>query len=458
MRYSDESLPESFRSVKLDKLRGVFPRLLTFMGPAFLVSVGYMDPGNWATDLEAGARYGYRLLWVVLLSSLMAIFLQILCVRVGLVTGRDLAQLCRDQFRKPYAMALWILAELAIIACDLAEVIGSAIALQLLFHIPLVIGVLITTLDVLLLLSFTKLGFRRLESIILTLVTTIFACFAFQMVVSKPDLALAVRGMVIPTIPDSQALLILVGIIGATVMPHNLYLHSSIVQTRAFERTKLGILEAIRSNTFDTIVALGFAFSVNAALLILAGTILDGRVELIHDLGNVYHVLTPLLGGAAATAFALALLAAGQSSTITGTLAGQIVMEGFLGWKISPAKRRIVTRMIAVVPALVLVLMFGGEGTTRMLVYSQVLLSLQLPFAVVPLILFTTNRKLMGEYANPLWVVVISVVIASIIIGLNVYLLFKTIGLMGLFALLVIGAIVAFSLRFIKPKEKIAAQ
>lgn len=458
MRYSDDSLQESFRSVKLDKLRGLFPRLLTFMGPAFLVSVGYMDPGNWATDLEAGARYGYRLLWVVLLSSLMAIFLQILCVRVGLVTGRDLAQLCRDQFSKPHAMVLWILAELAIIACDLAEVIGSAIALQLLFHIPLAIGVLITMCDVLLLLSFTKLGFRRLESVILTLVTTIFGCFVFEMLVSEPNFALAIRGMVIPTIPDSQALLILVGIIGATVMPHNLYLHSSIVQTRAFERTKLGILEAIRSNTLDTVVALAFAFLVNAALLILAGTVLEGRIALVHDLGNVYHFLSPLLGGAAATAFAVALLAAGQSSTITGTLAGQIVMEGFLGWKISPAKRRMVTRLIAVVPALILVIVFGGEGTTRMLVYSQVLLSLQLPFAVVPLIIFTNSRKLMGEYANPLWVLLISCIIAATIISLNLYLLFQTIGFLGLSAVLAIGAIVLFLLRFIKPKAKMRAE
>ena len=409
MQPRDESLSEAFRTVKIPARSGLMRKVLAYMGPGFLISVGYMDPGNWATDLEGGARYGYRLLWVVLLSNLMAILLQTLCVRLGLATGQDLAQACRQHFRKPAAIALWLLCELAIIACDLAEVIGSAIALQLLFGIPLIAGVAITTLDVLILLGLSKFGFRKLEAIVITLVATVAGCL-------------------IPSLPDAEAIVISLGIIGATVMPHNLYLHSSIVQTRAHERTAKGIREAIRFNTWDTIGALGAAFFVNAAILVLAGTVFDGRMDEVRELGDAQKLLKPILGGAAATAFAVALLAAGQSSTITGTLAGQIVMEGFLNWKVAPHVRRIVTRLLAVVPAMVIILISGGNDTTRILTWSQVALSLQLPFAIVPLIVFTSSRKLMRDFVNPLWMTVLSVLAASVIIGLNLYLVWERLG------------------------------
>ncbi|MFM2223459.1 MAG: hypothetical protein RLZZ78_1716, partial [Armatimonadota bacterium] len=386
----DESLTEAFRTVKIPQRTGLMRKVLAFMGPGFLISVGYMDPGNWATDLEGGARYGYRLLWVVLLSNLMAILLQTLCVRLGLVTGKDLAQACREHFRKPAAIALWLLCEIAIIACDLAEVIGSAIALQLLFGIPLIIGVAITTFDVLMLLGLAKFGFRKLEAIVITLVATVAGCFMLQMFLAKPNFGMVAQGLLIPSLPDAEAIVISLGIIGATVMPHNLYLHSSIVQTRAHQRTAKGIREAIRYNTWDTIGALGAAFFVNAAILVLAGTVFDGRMDEVRELGDAQKLLKPILGGVASTAFAVALLAAGQSSTITGTLAGQIVMEGFLDWKIAPHTRRIITRLMAVVPAMLIILIYGGHDTTRILTWSQVALSLQLPFAIVPLIFFTS--------------------------------------------------------------------
>ena len=404
----DESLPEAFRTVKIPQRSSLIRKILAFMGPGFLISVGYMDPGNWATDLEGGARYGYRLLWVVLLSNLMAILLQTLSVRLGLATGRDLAQACREQFRKPAAIALWLLCELAIIACDLAEVIGSAIALQLLFGIPLIVGVAITTFDVLMLLGLAKFGFRKLEAIVITLVATVAGCFMFQMFLAKPDYGMVAKGLLMPSLPDADAVVISLGIIGATVMPHNLYLHSSIVQSRTYERTAKGIREAIRFNTWDTIGALGAAFFVNAAILVLAGTVFDGRMAEVRELGDAQKLLKPILGGVASTAFAVALLAAGQSSTITGTLAGQIVMEGFLVWKVPPHIRRMITRLMAVVPAMLIILISGGYDTTRILTWSQVALSLQLPFAIVPLIVFTSSRKLMRDFVNPLWMTVLS--------------------------------------------------
>ncbi len=424
----DESLTEAFRTVKIPQRTGLMRKVLAFMGPGFLISVGYMDPGNWATDLEGGARYGYRLLWVVLLSNLMAILLQTLCVRLGLVTGKDLAQACREHFRKPAAIALWLLCEIAIIACDLAEVIGSAIALQLLFGIPLIIGVAITTFDVLMLLGLAKFGFRKLEAIVITLVATVAGCFMLQMFLAKPNFGMVAQGLLIPSLPDAEAIVISLGIIGATVMPHNLYLHSSIVQTRAHQRTAKGIREAIRYNTWDTIGALGAAFFVNAAILVLAGTVFDGRMDEVRELGDAQKLLKPILGGVASTAFAVALLAAGQSSTITGTLAGQIVMEGFLDWKIAPHTRRIITRLMAVVPAMLIILIYGGHDTTRILTWSQVALSLQLPFAIVPLIFFTSSRKVMRDFVNPLWMTILSVIAASIVIGLNLYLVWERLG------------------------------
>jgi manganese transport protein len=418
------------------------------MGPGFLISVGYMDPGNWATDLEGGARYGYRLLWVVLLSNLMAILLQTLCVRLGLVTGKDLAQACRQHFRKPAAIALWILCEIAIIACDLAEVIGSAIALQLLFGIPLIIGVGITTFDVLMLLGLAKYGFRKLEAIVITLVATVAGCFMLQMFLAKPNFGMVAQGLLIPTLPDAEAIVISLGIIGATVMPHNLYLHSSIVQTRAHERTAKGIREAIRFNTWDTIGALGAAFFVNAAILVLAGTVFEGRMDEVRELGDAQKLLKPILGGVASTAFAVALLAAGQSSTITGTLAGQIVMEGFLEWKIPPHIRRIVTRLMAVVPAMLIIWIYGGHDTTRILTWSQVALSLQLPFAIVPLIIFTSSRKVMRDFVNPLWMTILSVIAALLVIGLNLYLVWERLGPMILVSILAVVILFATWVRF----------
>jgi manganese transport protein len=439
----DESLPEAFRTVKIPQRSSLIRKILAFMGPGFLISVGYMDPGNWATDLEGGARYGYRLLWVVLLSNLMAILLQTLCVRLGLATGRDLAQACREQFRKPAAIALWLLCELAIIACDLAEVIGSAIALQLLFGIPLIVGVAITTFDVLMLLGLAKFGFRKLEAIVITLVATVAGCFMFQMFLAKPDYGMVAKGLLMPSLPDADAVVISLGIIGATVMPHNLYLHSSIVQSRTYERTAKGIREAIRFNTWDTIGALGAAFFVNAAILVLAGTVFDGRLAEVRELGDAQKLLKPILGGVASTAFAVALLAAGQSSTITGTLAGQIVMEGFLDWKVPPHIRRMITRLMAVVPAMLIILISGGHDTTRILTWSQVALSLQLPFAIVPLIVFTSSRKLMRDFVNPLWMTVLSIIAASVIIGLNLYLVWERLGPTILFV--IIAAVSAFA-------------
>ncbi|WP_010164072.1 Nramp family divalent metal transporter [Sphingomonas sp. PAMC 26617] len=426
------SLPEAHRSVKVwesgDPRRSNWRQWLGFAGPGFLVSVGYMDPGNWGTDLAGGSQFGYTLLWVILASNLMAIFLQVLCARLGIVTGRDLAQSCRAYYSKPVSVALWLLCEIAIIACDLAEVVGSAVALNLLLGLPLVWGVVITGLDVLLLLLLINRGFRKIEAVVIALVATIGLCFAYTIVLAKPDWSAVALGAVTPDIPNTAALLIALGILGATVMPHNLYLHSSIVQTRAFGRGKRDIKAALTFNTIDTVVALGMAFFVNAAILVLAAAVFWRNGMVVTELQDAHQLLRPALGGVAATAFALALLASGQSSTITGTLAGQIVMEGFLRIRVRPWLRRMVTRGLAIIPALIVISATGGKDTVELLVVSQVVLSMQLPFAIFPLMMVTSSRARMGEYANPLWVKLLGFAICSVIAGLNVYLLWETIG------------------------------
>lgn len=422
------SLPEVFRSVPVPPTTGHwFRRFLAFAGPGYLVSVGYMDPGNWGTDLAGGAKYGYALLWVILASNLMAMLLQTLCARLGLVTGKDLAQACRDYYKKPAAVALWLLCEIAIIACDLAEVIGSAVALNLLFGLPLMIGVLVTGLDVLLLLGLMRFGFRKIEAIVITLVATIAACFLLQVAMARPDWAGVARGLVTPALPDGEALFIALGILGATVMPHNLYLHSSIVQTRAHNDSPEGLTQAIRSSTADTIIALGMAFFVNASILVVAAAVFHAKGQFeVQGLEEAHKLLTPLLGGAAATAFAVALLCSGQSSTITGTLAGQIVMEGFLNIRIQPWLRRLITRGLAIIPAMILIGVTGGRDTVNLLVWSQVILSLQLSFAIFPLLAFTSDRKRMGQYVNPLWLTIVGYLVCVVIASLNVKLLWDT--------------------------------
>lgn len=441
--HSSASLPEVHRSLDVAHAtsggRPWWRRMLGFAGPGFLVSVGYMDPGNWGTDLAGGSRFGYALLWVILASNLMAIFLQILCARLGIVTGKDLAQACRDYYAKPTAIALWILCEIAIIACDLAEVIGSAVALNLLMKIPLLWGVLITGGDVLLLLLLINVGFRKLEALIIALVATIGLCFAINLYMANPDWAAVLHGTLVPGLPlatDSPdeapsitpALLISLGILGATVMPHNLYLHSSVVQTRRFALDDAGRKAAIHYNTIDTIVALGAAFFVNAAILVLSAAVFFESGVVVEGLDQAHELLRPALGGAAATLFAVALLASGQSSTITGTLAGQIVMEGFLRIRIKPWLRRMITRGLAIVPALIIIGLTGGKDTVQLLVMSQVVLSMQLPFAIFPLLMVTGSRARMGRFASPLWVQIVGYTIGTIIVALNVYLLVDELG------------------------------
>ncbi len=426
------SLPEAHRSIPVwTEDRGARPwwrRMLGFAGPGFLVSVGYMDPGNWGTDLAGGSQFGYGLLWVILASNLMAMFLQVLCARLGLVTGKDLAQACRDSYSKPTSIALWLLCEIAIIACDLAELVGAAVALNLLFGIPLVWGVVITGFDVLLLLLLVNVGFRWLEAIVIALVTTIALCFAYTIFLAQPDWAAVATGALIPTLPGGGALLISLGILGATVMPHNLYLHSSIVQTRAHGRGPEDLKKAIGHNTFDTIFALGAAFFVNASILILAASVFHRSGVEVDDLRQAHELLTPALGGAAATLFAVALLCSGQSSTITGTLAGQIVMEGFLKIRVRPWIRRIVTRTLAIGPALLIVSATGGKDTVQLLVISQVVLSMQLPFAIFPLMMLTSDKAKMGAFANGRGVQTVGYAICGVIAALNVYLLWSVIG------------------------------
>ena len=444
------SLPESHASVRVTGVGGWLRRFLAFAGPGYLVSVGYMDPGNWATDLAGGAKFGYALLWVVLLSNLMAMFLQSLCVRLGIAGGRDLAQACRDQYSKPVAYVLWFLCEIAIIACDLAEVVGSAVALNLLFGIPLVAGVVITGFDVMLLLAAMHFGFRKIEAIVITLVTTVAACFAIEVFLSKPEWGALAAGLVVPTIPNAEAFYIALGILGATVMPHNLYLHTALVQTRDIEKTSAGKRLAIRYNTIDTIVALGAAFFVNAAILVVAAAVFHSAGHFdVGELQEAHRLLAPLLGAPiASTAFAVALLASGQSSTITGTLAGQIVMEGFLKIRIRPWLRRLITRLLAIVPAVFLIGVSGGKNTVGLLVFSQVVLSMQLSFAIFPLMRFTSDRKVMGEFANSRGVKIVGYVLCTFIASLNLYLLYQTLGAVWMAVLVAVAAAFAIWVRY----------
>src|SRR5213083_1329268 len=424
------SLPEVHRSIVVPPTASFWRKLLAFSGPGFLVAVGYMDPGNWATDLAGGARFGYSLLAVIMISNLMAIMLQHLCIKLGVATGRDLAQACRDHYSTPTVWALWILCEIAIAACDLAEVVGSAIGLQLLFGIPLVWGCLITASDVLLVLYLQTKGFRYIEAIVITLIATIGSCFAAELFFSKPSLTGVLRGF-IPTsniVANQGMLYVSIGILGATVMPHNLYLHSSIVQTRKFEQTLEGKREAIKFATIDSTVALMFALFINGAILILSAAVFhwSGHRD-VAQIQDAYKLLSPLLGvGVASILFAVALLASGQNSTLTGTLAGQIVMEGFLNFRITPWLRRLITRLIAIIPAVLVIGIFGEGKTTELLIASQVCLSMQLGFTVWPLMRFTSEKAKMGDFANPVWIKILGWTTAGIIIVLNMKLLLDT--------------------------------
>jgi manganese transport protein len=397
--------------------------MFAFTGPAYLVSVGYMDPGNWATDLEGGARFGYQLLWVLILSNLMAILLQTLSARLGIVSQRDLAQACRETYPRPISYALWFLCEIAIAACDLAEVLGAAIALNLLFHIPLLIGALVTAADTLLLLWLTRLGIRMIESIVLSLIAVIAVCFAAEIFLAGwPEFGAMVRGAV-PHL-NKQNLYIAIGILGATVMPHNLYLHSALVQTRRIGRKEPEQREACRFNLIDSTIALNGALLVNAAILVLAAMVFFKRGIVVTEIQQANQLLAPLLGTTMASVlFGVALLCSGQSSTLTGTMAGQIVMEGFLNIRMRPWLRRLMTRTIAIIPAAFTVYLAGEHGTYRLLILSQVILSMQLPFAVIPLIHFTSSRERMGAFANRAWLRVLAWATAAVIVVLNVWLM-----------------------------------
>ncbi len=421
------SLPEAYRTIPVYAGASVWRKLLAFAGPGYLVAVGYMDPGNWATDLGGGSRFGYTLLSVILLSNLIAMFLQALAAKLGIATGRDLAQACRDHFSRRTAIFLWVICEIAIAACDLAEVLGSAVALQLLFGLPLLAGVILTALDVLLVLALQGRGFRLVEALVITLIATIAGCFAYEIFFAQPLWLEAARGF-LPNpeiLRNREMLYIAVGILGATVMPHNLYLHSSIVQTRAFRRHTEQRREAIKFAIIDSTVALGFALFINAAILVLGAAAFHHRgMTGVADISQAYQLLTPVLGASlGSTLFAAALLCSGQNSTLTGTLAGQIVMEGFLKFRLPAWLRRLITRSIAILPAAI-VIGFMGEGqVTNLLILSQVILSFQLPFAVVPLVLFTSDRKKMGEFVNRPWVVVTAWVVTAAILALNASLL-----------------------------------
>jgi len=424
------SLAEVYRSVPVTGATW-WRKILAFAGPGYLVAVGYMDPGNWATDLAGGSRFGYTLLSVILMSNLMAVLLQGLASKLGIVSGRDLAQACRDHYSPRVNFVLWILCEIAIAACDLAEVIGTAIALKLLFGIPIAWGVCITALDVLIVLYLQNKGFRLLEALVIALIATIGMCFLFELIVSRPDMGGVMRGFVpsAQILRDPEMLYIAIGILGATVMPHNLYLHSSIVQTRRYDLTPAGKREAVRFAFVDSTIALSFALFINASILIVAAATFHrtGNTQ-VAEIQDAYLLLSPLLGvGAASAVFALALLASGQNSTLTGTLAGQIVMEGFLNIRIRPWLRRLITRAIAIVPAAIVAILYGESGTAKLLVLSQVLLSLQLSFAVFPLVMFTSDREKMGEFANSAWLKTLAYLVAFVIAGLNAWLLVQTI-------------------------------
>jgi manganese transport protein len=428
---TSNSLPEVFSSINVPMNGGFWKKLLAFSGPGLMVAVGYMDPGNWATDIAGGSQFGYTLLSVILISNFFAIMLQHLAVKLGVVAERDLAQACRDHYSPGVNFVLWMLCEVAIAACDLAEVIGSAIALNILFHLPLAWGVVLTGLDVLVILFFQYKGFRLIESIVAGLIAVIFVCFIYDVIKSRPDIFPMLSGLIPQSIIliNPTMLYIAIGILGATVMPHNLYLHSSIVQTRNYPRNTAGKKMAVKFATIDSSVSLLLAFFINAAILILAAATFhsSGHTE-VADIMDAHKLLAPLLGTTlASTFFAVALLASGQNSTLTGTLAGQIVMQGFLNIRLKPWLRRLITRLLAIIPALIVTIVYGESGTANLLVLSQVILSMQLSFAVIPLVMFTNSKSKMGEFANKTLLKASMWMITSIILILNIYLLFDTI-------------------------------
>ncbi len=427
---SDVSLPEIHGSIAIPEGAGFWRKLFAFAGPGYLVAVGYMDPGNWATDLAGGARYGYTLLSVIMLSNLMAILLQALAARLGIASGRDLAQACRDSYSRTTTLVLWVLCEIAIAACDLAEVIGAAIALNLLFHLPLIWGVLLTAADVLVVLFLQHRGFRYVEALVVGLILAIAGSFAIELWLAHPAIGAMAVGFVpsVRILRDREMLYIAVGILGATVMPHNLYLHSSIVQTRKYVDTHESKSEAIRFASIDSAVALMSALFINAAILVMAAAVFHGTThESVADIGDAYQLLSPLLGtGLASALFAIALLCSGQNATLTGTLAGQIVMEGFINLRLRPWLRRLITRMLAIVPAIVVIYLYGERGTGPLIILSQVVLSLQLPFAVFPLVMFTSDPHKMGAFVTPRWMQLLAWIVAIVIAVLNVWLLWQT--------------------------------
>ena len=421
--FSDKSLSEVHNSIDTTSALKKRSKIFAFLGPAYLVSVGYMDPGNWATDIAGGSRYGYALIWVLLMSNLMALLLQGLSARLGIVRGRDLAQANRETYPRGVNFILYLLAEVAIAACDLAEVLGMALGIQLLTGLPLVWGVSITVLDTFLLLYLQRLGMRKMEAFIIALVGVIFIAFFIQIFLAKPDVTEVVKGF-LPSFPDSDALYIAIGIIGATVMPHNLYLHSALVQSRKIDRTDTGIRQAIKFNRIDTTIALNLAFLVNAGILILAGTVFftTGNSQ-VAEIKEAHRLLPSFLGGAAPILFAVALIAAGQSSTVTGTLAGQIIMEGYLSLRINPILRRLITRLVAIIPALIVILIYGESKIDTLLIMSQVILSLQLGFAIIPLIWFVSDKKTMGNFAINTVQKIAAWVIAIVLVFLNLKML-----------------------------------
>lgn len=426
-----KSLPESYATIKIAKNASFIKKLFAFAGPGLMIAVGYMDPGNWATDLAGGSSFGYTLLSVILISNFFAMFLQHLALKLGIVSGRDLAQACRDSYSKPVSLMLWFLCEIAIAACDLAEVLGSAIALNLLFKIPLQYGVLITVLDVFIILYFQHKGFRIIEAIVASLILIVLVCFCYEIAVSNPDISGILRGLIPHSdiVTNPNMLYIAIGILGATVMPHNLYLHSSIIQTREIENTYEGKKSAIKFATIDSNLSLFIAFFINASILILAASSFHFTGNQgVSDINDAYKLLDPVLGVKyAAMFFGIALLAAGINSSLTGTIAGQIVMEGFLNIKLQPWLRRLLTRSIALVPAVIVTFMYGEKGVSSLLVLSQVVLSMQLPFAIIPLVRFTSDKLKMSEFVNKTYIKYIAWIVSILIISLNIYLLLITI-------------------------------
>src|SRR6195256_2760027 len=427
----EHSLREVHGSILVPYGAGFWRKLFAFAGPGYLVAVGYMDPGNWATDLAGGARFGYTLLSVIMISNLMAILLQALALRLGIASGRDLAQACRDSYSRPVTIVLWILCEIAIAACDLAEVLGAAIALNLLIGLPLIWGVSLTALDVLIVLFLQHRGFRYVEALVISLIALIAGSFAVELWLSRPDMTAVAVGFIprVEILRNPNMLYIAIGILGATVMPHNLYLHSSIVQTRKYGDTVEAKREAIRFASIDSVVALMFALFINAAILIMAAATFHGTGHQdVAEIGDAYQLLSPLLGTTAASVlFAIALLCSGQNATLTGTLAGQIVMEGFINLRLRPWLRRLITRLIAIIPAIIVIVIYGDRGTGPLLTRSQFTLTLRLPFAVSPLVQFTSERAKMGEFASPGWVKALAWTVAVIIAALNVWLLYQTV-------------------------------